>query len=91
MAKAARERQLADEAAAAEKARKFAARKAPKAAAWKPEPSKAAPLVEAKPFNLSTNERGDFFKAEEARRVAHARPTALSVHPPACLCNGPDL
>ena len=81
MAKAARERQLADEAAAAEKARKFAARKAPKAAAWKPEPSKAAPLVEAKPFNLSTNERGDFFKAEEARRAAHS-PTPT--RPPVC-------
>ena len=87
MAKAARERQVADEAAAAEKARKFSARKAPKAAAWKPEPSKAAPLVEAKPFNLSTNERGDFFKAEEARRAAHNS----HAHPPSCLCNGADL
>ena len=82
MAKAARERQLADEAAAAEKARKFAARKAPKAAAWKPEPSKAAPLVEAKPFNLSTNERGDFFVPNGGGPFRRRGACVSHTHPP---------
>ena len=90
MAKAARERQLADEAAAAEKARSRGAQGA-EGGGVEAEPSKAAPLVEAKPFNLSTNERGDFFKAEErARRpqLPHP-PTRLSVQRPRSLTPPP--